>query len=625
MNTKTQDHINLLTELGMTHEFNDETVIDVAKRNDHLDIKSEKLWSIQCDNSPMLHKVNMAVKADIQDLLSKIRDTQGAQRYDDTIALVYKDEDMGVLKYKKPVSDAFYLDEKGRRKVNWETLILDITDKFKFRTIEDTEELLVYDNGVYRDGGTVVKKYVEEVLSDVADLHAIREVIGHIQRRTFTPRDVVNADKGFIPVQNGLINLESLELEEFDSNTIYTFQLPVTFDANAGYTHIEGFFNDILAPEDVETMQEIFGYTLYTKQPAHKLFWWIGTGRNGKTTSSELLRAMIGAENDAGVPLAQLDGKHRFSVARLYGKLINVVGEPETQTPLQTSTLKAASGGDMLHGELKGVQNVFPFWNFAKFIIYANTIPQIADTSFGFWQRALVIDFPHSFTGIDAVKDYHRVLIKKDGLAGLLNWALIGLKRLRDNNWEFTENYTQDEAKLNMQRRAQPVKAFVDDWTEFSNYTEMPKTILYEGFKLYCDLHNIPALEERQFTPQLKQHANIRECQTSLEGTRVRSWQGLRFKKDIAVIKTSIDGKEVSADEAIEAGAGNFEFKEVALLPYLSCTGCTGYTTILHYNPVGEKNVILENKDIIPLYIDEYETPVHPVHPVQEINGGFNR
>jgi putative DNA primase/helicase len=519
----------------------------------------------------------------------------------------------------EPATDAFYRDEKGRRQINWEILILDIMDKFVFRTIEDTEELLVFNNGVYRDGRTVVKQYIEEVLSDVADLHAIREVTAHIQRRTYTPRDVVNADKGFIPVQNGLINLDTFTLEPFDSNKIYTFKVPVTYDAKAGFEHIEQFFSEVLEPEDVRTMQEIFGYALYPKQPAHKIFWWIGTGRNGKTTTSELLRTMIGPENDAGVPLAQLDGRHRFSVSRLFGKLLNVVPEPETKTPLQTPILKSASGGDLLHGELKGVQNVFPFWNFAKFIIFANDIPEIADSSFGFWQRTLVIDFPHSFIGKDAIKNYHNVLIKKDGLAGLLNWALNGLKRLRSNDWEFTETNTQGEAKMNMQRKAQPVKTFVDDWTEFDNHIEMPKTVVYEAFKLYCDIHNIPALEERQFTPQLKQHANIRERQnTTLEGTRVRAWQGLRFKKGIVVLKTYINNIEVSADEAIDAGVDNIKFEEVALFPYLSCTACTGCTTFSYSTYVGKNIVIMEKRAILSLYGNGLETPVHPVHHVQK-------
>lgn len=502
--------------------------------------------------------------------------------------------------------DVFYLDENGRRRINWETLIHDIMENFIFRTIEDTEELLVYNNGTYHNGRTAVKRYVEEALSDDADLHAIREIIGHIQRRTYIPREVVNGNTDFIPIGNGLLNLDTLALESFDSNKIYTFQLPASFDPNAGFEHIEEFFKEILNHDDIQTMQEIFGYALYPKQPAHKLFWWIGTGRNGKTTTSELLRSMMGIENDAGVPLVQLDGHHRFSVARLFGKLINIVPEPETQTILQTPLLKAATGGDILHGEMKGIQSVFPFLNFAKFIIYANDIPQIADTSYGFWQRALVIDFPFEFTEGTAIKNYHETLIKQDGVSGILNWALIGLKRLRDNNWEFTRSSTQDAAKGRMQRRAQPVKTFLDEWTKFGNLIEIPKTILYEAFKLYCDLHIIPTLDEGAYISQLKQHANIRERRSVLEDFgRVRTWQGLQFKDEIRVVKTLVNGVEVSADEALEAGRVNLEFKDVALLPYLTCPTCPQNPSIIYSLCVGGKRVIIENKEILPLYIDE--------------------
>ena len=603
MNNKTDEYIKLnptqlhekLEELAEDCDANVETIREVFNKNTTQD--PEVMWDIQCDNSPGLRKVNLAVKKNFITLLTQIHKVGG--------------------------SDIFYLDERGRRQINWEILILDIMDKYVFKTLEDTEELLVYNKGIYSDGCVVVKRYVEEQLSDEACLHAIREVIGHIQRRTYIPRSALNEDKRYIPVKNGLIDLETFTLEPFDTNKIYTFRVPITYNQNASYERTERFFKEVLQPEDIDTMQEIFGYTLYPQQPAHKLFWWIGAGRNGKTTTSELLLAMIGAENDAGVSLAQLDGKHRFSVARLFGKLINVIPEPETQTPLQTPTLKSASGGDVLHGELKGVQNVFPFWNFAKFIIYANDIPQIADTSYGFWARALVIDFPHEFVGEKAVKEYHEIILEADSLAGLLNWALIGLKRLRDNNWEFTENYTQDEAKTNMQRRAQPVKSFIDDWTEFDNHIEMPKSVVYEGFKLYCDIYNISILEEQSFIPQLKRYANVREHRTTiLDGGRVRTWGGLRFKKDVVVVKPYIAGEEVGADEALDVERCNIDFKEVSLLAHLNCPTGPTCPPLLYTHHVGVKRVILENKDIYTIYISKCETPDQGGQGGQEIEKG---
>ena len=573
-----------LEELAEDCDAEVETIEEIHHKNSTKD--PEEMWDVQCDNSPGLRRATLATKNNIIGILTQIDKTRGV--------------------------DVFYLDERGRRQINWESLILGLMDRYIFKTVEDTEELLVYDKGIYHDGTIVVKRYIEERLSDEACLHAVREVIGHIQRRTYIPRSALNEDKGYIPVKNGLINLDTFELESFDKNKIYTFRIPVTYDKAATFECIDQFFKEVLQPEDIDTIQEIFGYTLYPQQPAHKLFWWIGAGRNGKTTTSELLLAMLGAENDAGVSLAQLDGKHRFSIARLFGKLINVVPEPETLTPLQTPTLKAASGGDLLHGELKGVQKVFPFWNFAKFIIFANDIPQIADTSYGFWARALVIDFPHAFTGKDAIKNYHEIILEEDSLAGLLNWALIGLKRLKDKKWEFSESYTQEDAKLNMQRRAQPVKSFVNDWTEFDNHIEMSKAVVYEGFKLYCDLYNISILEENSFVPQLKRYANVSEHRTTiLDGGRVRVWQGVRYNKNVVVVKTYINGEEVSADEAIDAGFVNTEFKEFSLFAYLSCPPGPGCPPLLYSHRVGVKTVIIENKDIYTVYISKCETPGH--------------
>jgi len=570
-----------LEELAGDYDVYVETIEEVYRKHyrEHPDV----MWDIQCDNSPGLRSVHLSDKKNFIGILTKL----------------HKQNDI----------DVFYLDERGRRRINWEVLILDIRDKYTFKTVEDTEELLVYDKGIYRDGTIVVKRYIEERLSDEACLHAVREVIGHIQRRTYIPRSALNEDKGYIPVKNGLINLTTFELELFNKDKIYTFRVPVTYDKDATFERTERFFKEVLQEEDLDSMQEIFGYTLYPQQPAHKLVWWIGIGRNGKTTTSELLLAMIGAENDAGVSLAQLDGRHRFSIARLFGKLINVVPEPETLTPLQTPTLKAASGGDLLHGELKGVQKVFPFWNFAKFVIFANDIPQIADTSYGFWQRALVIAFPHAFTGEAAIKNYHEIILEEDSLAGLLNWALVGLKRLKDNNWEFSESHTQEDAKSNMQRRAQPVKSFVNDWTTFDNHVEMSKAVVYEGFKLYCDLYNIPILEEKSFVPQLKQYANVREHRTSiLDGGRIRVWGGLRFKKDVIVVKPYIDGVEVSGDEAIDVGSDDIKFKEVSLLAHFSNPTGPGCPPLLYSHRVGVKTVIIENKDIYTIYISKCET-----------------
>ncbi len=55
-----------------------------------------------------------------------------------------------------------------------------------FLTIEETEEILYYDNGVYIKGGKIlIKKLTEKMFGDTVTNHKISEIIGHIKRRTY--------------------------------------------------------------------------------------------------------------------------------------------------------------------------------------------------------------------------------------------------------------------------------------------------------------------------------------------------------------------------------------------------------------------------------------------------------
>ena len=503
--------------------------------------------------------------------------------------------------------DVFYRDEEGRRKINFEILIDNLWTEYVFKTFEDTEELLVYDNGVYRNATTLVKAYLERVLGPKTNKHIVSEMLAHLQRKSYTQRKIFNTNTEYIPLENGLLNLESFKLEDFDSEKLYTFRIPVEYNAAAGYTHIIEFFNQVLHPEDIATMQELFGYVLYTRYPAHKSLWWLGKGRNGKTTTRSLLTELVGVENTAGVPLKQLDGGHRFAVARLFSKLVNIVAEPETKTAMQTPTFKAATGGDTIYGEWKNVQDDFPFVNFAKFVIYANRVPKIDDPTFAFWERVVAIEFPHTFTKDKAKKDHYKTLIEEDTLAGLLNWSIEGLKRLRRNNWEFTETKTQTDAKGNMQRQAQPVKMFIDEWTEFDNRSDIPKASLFDAFKIYCDLYGLLIPSENEFTRELKRTINVEMKRLNLDdwdiSGRVLCWRGVKINENIEAFipdMAGVDGVNCQIEDEYD---DRVKMKIYTLSDYLKCQGCQGCHTFSYIEKrIGVKRVLMANKALFPLY-----------------------
>jgi putative DNA primase/helicase len=123
-----------------------------------------------------------------------------------------------------------------------------------------------------------------------------------------------------------------------------------------------------------------------------------------------------------------LDGDHRFSVAQLYGKLVNVCNEPSTLITLQTALLKKITGEDSLDAEVKGKQKRLSFRNVAKVFVLGNEFPKINDSSVAFQERTLILKFPNSFRGKDQIDNIEQTWLSDPAeVSGIFNWMLEGL------------------------------------------------------------------------------------------------------------------------------------------------------------------------------------------------------
>jgi P4 family phage/plasmid primase-like protien len=429
------------------------------------------------------------------------------------------------------VPDLFWTDNNGREHIEWRVLREFVQEALIFKTLRDTDELLVYSNGIYVDARKTVRDFIHTIkgIDDSASIKIIREVTEHIKARTGVEREIFNTNKKYIPVKNGLYNVETRKLEDFDPEIYYTFQLPLEFDPDASYDALDKFLNEVVDKGDLNLLQEVWGYCLYSGFPSHHFYWLYGTGRNGKGVYSSLLRKMIGQENTVSVSLIELDGHHRFAKARLNGKLLNIVPEANETGEIPTEVLKAMTGEDMIGAEKKGVQDPDNFINFAKFVLQSNAFPEIEDSSTAFWDRVIPVPFPNEFRGRDAKKHLAEDIISKDTLSGLFNYALKGYYRLRDNDWEFTPSDTQDELKANMRRMAQPVKTFQEQWTESNNRAAVTVDKLYGAMLEYCDEYGIVPLEKHDFKRNIKSIHGVVEKHIRPEGRHEYVFMGIQL------------------------------------------------------------------------------------------------
>ncbi len=439
-------------------------------------------------------------------------------------------------RYKKHVDK--YLDEpemqieeESRKELMSKVLNL-LEQNYVFATPDDVEQLYLYENGVYIQGETIIKEGVEEILGDDADTGFCNEAINHFKRRSYVKRDVFNKFEGEVPVLNGLLNLETMQLRDFDPKKIFTFKINTKFSQGKDAPKFKAVLKQILPEADERALlQENAGYILWPEFPHHKFMIFIGTGRNGKGVIIRTLEGIIGKKNISNIRLEHLSGGHRFMVANLFGKLMNVCSEPSTRRPFKTELLKQITGQDTVDGEIKNKQTLLKFTPFAKFFVQANKLPLVDDITLSFWDRINIIAFTKTFTDeqknkiLDIEKTW---LDDEDERSGVLNWMIEGLKRLKENG-AFTQTKSRDQTILTFKRVSDPIGAFLTDPEEcmYGSILWVTRSDLYDAYKEYAEIYGVAIESNGVFTARMKKLPGIKEGWRTKAGKNQRSWLGL--------------------------------------------------------------------------------------------------
>ena len=409
----------------------------------------------------------------------------------------------------------------------------DLTGIYHFKTLRDTEEVLYYEGGYYHyEGEAIIGAECERVFGKYIKTRNVAEILNHVRRATYIKRNKLNTNKSVLPLQNGLFDLTTHSLNPFNPDVLITYKLPVEYNPDANCPNIKNFIDEILNPEDIPIIQEYFGYALLPAFPAHKSLWLYGIGRNGKSQIISLLSKMLGDENTVSVPIEEFDGWHRFSTARLFGKLLNVTSEPGVEKPLKSGLFKKVIGGDRISAEIKGKQRTIDFVNFSKFVVLGNIFPQVTDPSLAFWDRLIVVEFPNTFVD-NFIPDIAEKLIKEDGgLSGFFNWCLEGLKRLKGNGFTFTTTKNTEEMKLEFEKLSNPVMAFIKEECIIKTDKIITKGKLYNAYKDYCGDGNYKIAGKAEFSKQIGEIRGVDGKKARSGGKVAWCWIGMDLQNE---------------------------------------------------------------------------------------------
>lgn len=299
--------------------------------------------------------------------------------------------------------------------------------------------------------------------------------------------NVMNENRNLINLSNGIFNLETFELIPHSPEYYTSIRIDINYNEKADCPRFLLYMDQITCGKKALQMvlQELMGYCLTAETRAEKAFILYGRGSNGKSVFAKIITMLAGEENVSNIPLKHFNDK--FGLETLENKTVNIATETEVEGfKFNTEGLKSSTSGDRMHlqRKFKKGKDVIPI---AKMIFLTNNLPIVSDTTKGYLRKIHIIPFNAEFKSdsTDANYKLDNTLIEKLQLEkeGILQYALEGLKRLKENNYQFTKCDVIDDALVNYEKEINPTIEFFEDNIEICPGGHTHRPDVFKKFK----------------------------------------------------------------------------------------------------------------------------------------------
>ena len=359
----------------------------------------------------------------------------------------------------------------------------DYIQKFThFKTLIGNQQVYVYNDGLYQPtGADFIKSGCKNLLDDEFTKNRVNETIAYIQAGTHTNPDEI--DNGWINLENGLLNPDTMEFIDHTPDIFTIRRIPIAYDPDADCP----MFKEKLAEKvDINTMtvlQEMFGYCFMPGQRFEVAFMLYGPRQTMKSTTLYILENMMGKENVRAFSLQYLTEKD-FAAAYLYGCPVNICADLSAKSLKNTGVFMTWTGGDLQTAAKKGEHPIT--WSpSTKLIFSCNQIPGTPNKDLAYYRRWIALNFPKQ-TKKEDIDSSMRVKLLEE-LPGILNWALSGLARLKENG---KTSYWLDEygVKDLYERNADTISSFIYSEVDTEDDSgKAKKRDIYKAYIKYCD------------------------------------------------------------------------------------------------------------------------------------------
>lgn len=311
----------------------------------------------------------------------------------------------------------------------------------------------------------------------------------------------------YLAMENGILDIQAHAAEKdqyiipHTPNWFSTINLGYRFDPDCDckkwreflHRNLEGH----LSRDRINIVQEWAGYLLTPDTSQQKFLILEGEGANGKSVFLAAIEAIINPDNVSNLTLEAFG--RQFQLTSTLGKLANIAPDCSELDRLAEGSLKSFTSGDVMQFERKFKDSISDRPT-ARLMIATNNRPRFADKSDGIWRRMIPmpwrVQIPVSerIYGMDTVEFWRQ----SGELPGMLQWALLGLRRLRQQK-RFTESEICNASRESYKVESNPAREFLIENFRIDTYGFVPTMEIYKKYSEWCQANGYKPLGNRTF------------------------------------------------------------------------------------------------------------------------------
>jgi P4 family phage/plasmid primase-like protien len=277
---------------------------------------------------------------------------------------------------------------------------------------------------------------------------------------------------GILPLENGILNLKTKQLEDFSNTRKVNFILPYNYDQTATCPLFDQLI-EFLSEGKKEKRDVLLCYLAALVRgmcQLEKYLELVGTAGAGKSSYMEVACALVGHKNVFTSQLRMLAG-NRFETAGLYEKRLAIFPDEKDHLAEGTDIFKAMIGQDTIRYEQKNKQQLEGFKFTGMVIVSCNSPMTFEDHSHAIPRRRITVHIDAVLSEDKKDPDFKKNLVAE--IPGVLN-KLVDISEDEIKTVLMNKNHGLDESNRRSLVETNPIYEWFDT-----------KIILNESGKLY--------------------------------------------------------------------------------------------------------------------------------------------